>query len=424
MKFIFTIVLVFFSAFLFSQQIKFDDYFENQTLRVDFIHAGNSDTAMVYFEQLKKEPFWGGSHVNLIDTFYYGEYRVLVFDAVTDKLLYSRGYSTLFHEWQATVEAKEMNRSFYESVIVPFPKRNVRVVIQERDRTNVFFDIFEIEVSPVNMFIKKDLAYDFETYTLIDNGDPAKKVDIVFLAEGYTEDQVDKYKQDVQKYVNHLFSYEPFKSNKAKFNIHVVISISDESGTDIPGDSIWRSTILNSNFYTFGTERYLTTQDYKTVRDLAALVPYDQIYILTNTAKYGGGGIYNFYNLCVSDHNSAPAVFVHEFGHGFGGLADEYWDSDVAVDDYYPINVEPADPNITTLVDFNSKWADMIDTNTPIPTPATAKYRTTVGVYEGGGYVEKGVYRPEQNCIMQSLAYPFCNVCQRALLRMIEFCSE
>lgn len=424
MKYFLTLIFVAFSAVLFGQQVKFDDYFTNQTLRLDYIHAGNSDTAIVYFEQLKKEPFWGGSHVNLVDTFNYGEYKVLVYDVVTNVLLYSRCYSTLFHEWQATPEADEINRSFYESVVVPFPKKEIKIVIQERDNRNNFFDIFEMEISPYNMFIKRDLVYDFETYTLIDNGDPAKKVDIVFLSEGYTIDEVIKYKRDVQKYVNQLFKYEPFKSNKNKFNIHVVVSISEESGTDIPGDSIWKNTILNSNFYTFGTERYLTTQDFKTVRDVAALAPYDQIYILTNTDKYGGGGIYNYYNLCVSDHQAAPAVFVHEFGHGFGGLADEYWTSDVAVDDYYATDVEPADPNITTLVDFNSKWADMVDANTPVPTPANQQYLSTVGVFEGGGYVEKGVYRPQQNCIMRSLSYPFCKVCQRAIQQMIDFYSE
>lgn len=420
-------LIVFFlllTGLIYSQQINFDDYFTNKTLRLDYIHAGNSDTAIVYFEQLKQEPFWGGSHVNLVDNFNYGEYKVLVYDVTSNELLYSRCYSTLFHEWQATDEAKEINRSFYESVVVPFPKKNVKIVIQERDRRNNFFDIFEIEVSPHNMFIKKDLVYDFETYTIIENGDPAKKVDIVFLAEGYTADEVVKYKRDVQKYVNALFSYEPFKSNKNNFNIHVVVSISDESGTDIPGDSIWKNTILNSNFYTFGTERYLTTQDFKTVRDVAALAPYDQIYILTNTSKYGGGGIYNFYNLCVSDHSAASKVFVHEFGHGFGGLADEYWTSDVAVDDYYPTDIEPADPNITTMVDFNSKWADMVSDKTPVPTPQTNDYINTVGVFEGGGYVEKGVYRPQQNCMMRALSHPFCKVCQRSIQQMIDFYSE
>ncbi len=421
MKTIFISTLLLFSISVFSQNVDFDQYFTNQTLRLDYIHAGNNDTAIVYFEQLKKEPFWGGSHVNLIDTFNYGEYKVKVFDAQSNKLLYSHSYSTLFHEWQATDEAKKLSRSFYEGVVIPYPKNEIRIVLQERDNRNNFYDIFEMNILPDNMFIKNELTYDFETYDLIDNGNSANKVDIVFLAEGYTASDSDKYKKDVEKFTNFLFTYEPFKSNKKNFNIHVIVSISEESGTDIPGDNIWQNTILNSNFYTFGIERYLTTLDFKTVRDIAALAPYDQIYILVNTEKYGGGGIYNFYNLCVADNPRAPQVFVHEFGHGFGGLADEYWTSDVAVDNYYPADIEPADPNITTLVDFNSKWADMIDKKTPIPTPATKKYLKKIGVFEGGGYVEKGVYRPQQNCLMRSLDYPYCKVCQRAIQRIIDF---
>lgn len=422
-KYIF-LSLILFSINSFSQKVDFDTYFTNQTLRLDFIHAGNNKVANIYFDRLKQEPFWGGSHTNLIDTFNYGEYRVLVYDLASNDLIYSRGYATLFQEWRATEEAKNINRSFFESVIVPFPKNEIKVVLEERDELNVFKEIFKLEVTPDDMFIEKGLKYDFKTFKIIDNGNPAEKVDIVFLAEGYAKDDMKKFKNDAERMMDTLFSYEPFKSHKDKFNVHIVESYSEERGTDIPGKSIWKNTILNTNFYTFGSERYLTTQDYKRVRDVAALAPYDQIYILVNTPKYGGGGIYNYYNLTCADHPAAPQVFVHEFGHGFGGLADEYWTSDVAVQDYYPTNLEPADPNITTLVDFKSKWADMVEKETPVPTPNSDKYKNTVGVFEGGGYVEKGVYRPQQNCMMRALAYPFCKVCQRSVEKMILFYSE
>ncbi|MBN2892981.1 MAG: peptidase M64 [Bacteroidales bacterium] len=408
----------------FAQNVDFDQYFINKSLRMDFIHAGNSDTGYIYFEKLKQEPYWGGSHKNLIDTFNYGEYRVLVFDKASNKLIYSRGYATLFQEWKATSEAKEMSRSFYEGVVVPFPKSSVWITIEEKDNLNNFREIFRKEIKPNDIFIEKGLKYDFKTDKILDNGDPANKVDIVFIAEGYTKNQIDKFKNDVKRLTDSLFSYEPFKSQKNNFNIHIVESFSEEEGTDVPGKNIWKNTIVNSNFYTFGTERYLTTQDFESVRDIAALAPYDQIYILVNTPKYGGGGIYNFYNLCVSDNSASHLVLIHEFGHGFGGLADEYWTSDVAVEEYYPTSLEPADPNITTLVNFNAKWADMVDKSTPIPTPATEKNMQAIGVFEGGGYVEKGVYRPQQNCMMRALAYPFCKVCQRALDRMIRFYSE
>ena len=409
---------------VFSQNIDFEQYFENKTLRFDYIHAGNSDTAIVFQKKLKQEPYWGGSHTNLIDTFYYGHYRLLVFDKASNKLIYSRGYATLFQEWQATDEAKMNNRSFYESVIMPFPKNTIEIVLEERNKKNVFFEIYRKEIKPTDMFIQKNLRYDFETYTIVDNGNPEDKVDIVFLAEGYQKDELKKFENDVQRLSDTLFTYEPFKSHKNNFNIHIIKSYSKETGTDIPGDNIWKNTLFNSNFYTFGSERYLTTQDFETVRDVAALVPYDQIYILVNTEKYGGGGIYNFYNLCVSDHIAAPKVLVHEFGHGFGGLADEYWTSDVAVEDYFPSDIEPIAPNLTTLVNFEKKWKNLIDKKTPVPTPSSKKYLGIIGVYEGGGYVEKGVYRPQQNCMMRALAYPFCGVCQKTIEEIILFYSE
>ena len=419
MKHILFFLFIFISLSVFSQDIDSNEYFINKTLRFDYIHAGNSDTAIVFQKKIKQEPYWGGSHKKLIDPFYYGHYRVLVYDKATNILIYSRGYATLFQEWQATDEAKTSQRSFYESVIVPFPKNTIEIVIEERNRRNVFFEIYRKEIEPSNIFIQKGLRYDFETYTMIDNGKSENKVDIVFLAEGYQENEIKKFKNDAQQMTDALFAYEPFKSHKDDFNIHLVLSYSKESGTDIPGGDIWKNTILNSNFYTFGSERYLTTQDFEAVRDLAALVPYDQIYILVNTAKYGGGGIFNFYSLCVSDNVAAKQVFVHEFGHGFGGLADEYWTSDVAVEDYFPSDIEPIAPNLTTLINFENKWKDLIDKNTPVPTPAIEKYLEIIGVFEGGGYVEKGVYRPQQNCMMRALAYPFCGVCQKTIEKMI-----
>ncbi len=424
MKKILLLILTVLSVSAYSHNINFDDYFIGKTLRLDYIQAGNSENNIIYFEKIKQEPFWGGSHKNLIDTFNYGEYRVMMYHKETGKLIYSRGYATLFQEWQATPEAMVVNRSFYESVVMPFPKSTCFVTIERRDEKNNFVEIFRYEVKPNDIFIEKDLKYNFKTYKLVDNGDPAIKVDIVFLAEGYQQNEMEKFQQDVKRLTDSLFQYEPFKSHKNDFNIHLVESFSKDKGTDVPGKNVWKNTIFNSNFYTFGTERYLTTKDFQTVRDVAALAPYDQIYILVNTPMYGGGGIYNYYNLCVSDHPAAPMVLVHEFGHGFGGLADEYWTSDVAVEEYYSTDIEPADPNITTLVNFSSKWADMVDKNTPVPTPATEKYINTIGVFEGGGYIEKGVYRPQQNCIMRSLEYPFCKVCQRALEKMILFYSE
>lgn len=423
MKAIFTSLIILLSLSLTAQKIKFDDYFINKTLRIDYINAGNSDTNIIYLNQLKQEPYWGGSHVNLIDIFNYGEYKVVLLDKKSKKELYSRAYNTLFSEWQDTPEAKKVSRSFYESVVVPFPKDSATVLIQKIDKKNVYHTIFKYDIDPNSIFIKKDLVYNFETGDLLNNGPSDKKVDIAILAEGYTKDEMDKFIKDAQRLIDTLFAYEPFKSHKSDFNVHYVKSYSLDSGTDIPGDGIWKRTIMNSSFWTFGIERYLTTEDFKSVRDVAAEVPYDQIYIITNTDKYGGGGIYNYFNLCISDNPAAPQVFVHEFGHGFGGLADEYaYGADEM--DRYDLTVEPIEPNITTLVDFKSKWQDMVTPGTKIPTQASEANRGKVGAFEGAGYVSKGVYRPTMQCIMRELKYDFCPVCQRALTQMIKFYSE
>ncbi len=410
---------------VFAQNINFEEYFTTKTLRFDYIHAGNSEEEFIYFEQFKEEKYWGGSQTNTIDPFNYGEFRLMVYDATGEILIFSQGYATLFQEWQATDEAKKTDRSFYESVIMPYPKNNVIIVIQKRDMKNEFTNLYEIKFDPNDIFIKKEVVYDFKTSKILDNGKSSKNVDIVIISEGYTEQEMDKFKADAQRFSDAMFKYSPFKEYEKKFNIHIIEAISKESGTDIPGSNIWKNTVINSNFYTFGTERYITTSDVKTVRDIASLVPYDQIYILVNTKKYGGGGIYNFYNLCVSDHLSSELVFVHEFGHGFGGLADEYWTSDVSVQDYYDLSVEPPDPNITTLVDFESKWKDLVSKNASIPTPVTDKNKVKVGAFEGGGYVEKGIYRPSYSCYMRELhAKEFCPVCQDALIKMIKYYTE
>jgi len=420
------IILLFVAFSTFAQKINFDEYFLPKTLRFDYIHAGNSKTETVYLKQFKEEPYWGGSQTNTIDPFNYGEFRLMVYDLTSNKLIFAQGYATLFQEWQATEEAQKISRSFYESVTIPYPKNSVKIVIEKRDRKNKYTSLFEIDFIETDFFVKKEKVYDFKTSRILDNGDPSKNVDIVIIPEGYTKQEMSKFRADAQRFSDAIFNYSPFDKYKNKFNIHIIEAYSKESGTDIPGKDIWKNTIVNSSFYTFGIERYITTTDVKSVRDIASLVPYDQIYILVNSTKYGGGGIYNFYNLCVADNFSSELIFVHEFGHGFGGLADEYWTSDVGVQDYYDLTVEPADPNITTLVDFESKWKHMVNKNTPIPTPSdVGKYRNKVGAFEGGGYVEKGIYRSSFNCYMKALdADNFCPVCQDALERMIKFYTE
>jgi len=418
------ISLLFLCSTIIFSQINFEEYFTNETLRLDFYHTGNNDNEIISFEKLVKEQFWAGSKKNLIDTFNYGNYMLKVYDEAENKLIYSRGFSTLFQEWQTTEEAKNLWRSFEGSVIIPFPKKNIKVEILRRNKKNIFEKKFEYVINPENYFIIKEKLKPYKNFKVHYSGEPTKKLDIVFIPEGYTESEMGKFKNDCKRFADYLFEYSPFSENKDKINIWGVEAPSAQSGTDIPGKEIWISTLLNSRFYTFDSERYLMTADYFSVRDVAANAPYDQIFILVNTSKYGGGGIYNFYNITASDNERSKQIFIHEFGHGLAGLGDEYGD-DNTYQEFYPLDVEPWEPNLTTLINFESKWKDLIEPDVPIPTPNDKKYKNKIGVFEGGGYVSKGVYRPSINSIMNSFSSnEFNEVCKRVLQNIINFYSE
>jgi hypothetical protein len=417
MKIIISFLLL--TSVVFSQ-INFDDYFENKTLRLDYYHTGNNDTAFHSFDEMIEEPYWGGSRVNLIDPFDFGAYKFFVYDDSTNILIYSRSYSTLFQEWQTTDEATRTNRSFSETVVFPYPRKKVRVEFHSRDRENHLTKRFEYIADPADYFIRKERRHEYPNFRVMNSGNPATSVDVVIIPEGYTREEMDLFRKDCTKFAGYLFNSSPFKEHKESFNIWGVEAPSQESGTDIPAENTWRKTILNSTFYTFDLERYLMTSDNKSVRDVAANAPYDQIYILVNSSKYGGGAIYNHYSVCINKNMHEEYVFVHEFGHGFGFLADEYYTSDVAYIDYYPLDVEPLERNLTTLVNFDLKWKHMVKEDVPIPTPNEKKYADVVGVFEGGGYMTKGIYRPEYDCTMKSLSVDnFCEVCKQALLDMI-----
>ncbi|MFC2138545.1 M64 family metallopeptidase [Bacteroidota bacterium] len=399
-----------------AQSILFEEYFTDNTLRIDFYLAGNNDTSQVFWHDLKKEDKWAGRKKYLIDTVKYGGFLAEVFDSVSNTLIYSRSFSTFFEEWQTIEEAKNIHRSFEQSILIPFPKKNIIIKIFQRNRNNDFIFIAERDINPIDYFIKHDRIMNVKSPDYMINGPTENKVDLVFLADGYTYEEIGKYRKDVEKLTNKMFSTSPYKDNKEKFNIRIIESVSEESGTDIPGENIWKNTVLNTHFYTFNSERYLTTMSNFIVRDYAAVVPYDYIYIVVNSSKYGGGGVYNHLNVVSSDNKHSPFVFIHEFGHGFAGLGDEYFSSSVSYQDYYNLNVEPVQPNVTSLINFENKWKDMIDEGTPIPTPVDPQYKNVIGVFEGAGYVSKGMYRPYLDCMMKSkTAKEFCPVCKRAI---------
>lgn len=419
--------LIFITSFtaIQAQEVSFGRYFENKTLRVDYIHSGDSDSHHYALDEIFEEPFWGGSKTNLIDTLRYGHYFFEMIDQTSDSVIYSRGYSTLFREWQTTAEAKQITKAFSETVVMPYPKNDVTIKFYSRDKHNHFVESYSVDIDPDSYFIRPNTRMVYPSFSAHHSGDPSNKVDILILPEGYTKEEMGRFIEDCNQFAEDLFTYEPYTSNRDKFNIAGILAPSAESGSDIPAEGIYKNTILNSSFYTFDSERYCMTKDNKAVRDLATNAPYDQIYILINTEKYGGGAIYNHFNMSVNSNAMAAKIFVHEFGHGFAGLGDEYYNSSVAYSDFYDIQAEPWEPNLTTLVDFHGKWEDMILEGVPVPTPPRKKYKNKLGVFEGGGYVAKGVYRPAYDCLMNSFnGDKFCGACEKSIQLMIDFYTE
>jgi hypothetical protein len=403
-------------------QNNFDTYFYDRVLRFDFMLAGNNLETQVYPVGFKEEPYWAGSVTKLTSPFNYGNFKYEVFDDSSDNLIYSKGFCTLFQEWQTTAEAKKVNRSFYEVLTMPYPKKKIRIVISKRERDGSFISLYETKIDPYDYFIRKEKPENVALSKIYDGGDPHTCVDLAFIAEGYTADEMPKFRDDVKKMADALFAESPFSDYKNKFNIWAVEAISQESGTDVPGENIYVNTALNSSFYTFDLDRYLTTQDMKSLNDYAATVPHDHIIVLINSNRYGGGGVYNYYTGTTTGNSLSKKVFIHELGHGFAGLADEYYTSTVAYDEFYPLNVEPWEPNITTLVNFGSKWKSMIAKDTPVPTPPEEKYSNVTGLFEGAGYSAKGIYRAQLDCRMKSNgAKGYCSVCRDAVKKMIEF---
>jgi hypothetical protein len=415
-------ILIFISLSITTYGNTFDRYFSEGTLRIDYYYAGNSAKTEIFFDELLKEPFWGGPEILPENKDEMGNFRYNLYDKESGKLLYSKGISTLFQEWQTTEGSKIISWTMSASAVMPFPRSKVLFDVEEREyKTGIFKKIFEIEIDPTDYFIRPELRIPCSWKKIVDNGEPKNHVDIAFLAEGYTKDEEAKFYKDVSTISGYILSKPPFDKHSEKFNIYAVAGISKESGTDIPGERIYRNTVLNSSFYSFNLDRYLTSSDNKNIHNLAANVPYDFIFIVVNSDKYGGGGFYNWYAMGTSDNPAACDVAIHEFGHCFAGLADEYYTSEVAYSDFYSFDVEPWEPNITTLINFNSKWKDMLNEGLAIPTERKSENKNELGVFEGGGYVAKGIYSPKQNCCMNNLRDPFCPVCQRAIVKKINY---
>ena len=407
-----------------STDAVFDKFFTEASLRVDYCLTGNQKETTYSLKELIREPYWSGSKTNLVDTLEFGNYIVKVFESETDNLLFSKGYQNLYGEWQTTDEAKQVTKTFDESVVVPFPRVKIDIALYYKTWEGKLKEGMRFCVSPENYFIRDYDNLNLPVYDAwIGNEDITKAVDVVILPEGYTQAEMDKFIKDCDFFVESLFSYAPYDRYRESFNVRGVLAPSAESGCNMPGDHVYKNTAMHFSFWTFDSERYCMSTDNRDIRDLAGQVPYDQIYILVNTEKYGGGGIYNFYCSSASSNRFSSDVIIHEFGHGFAGLADEYYYAGSS-EHMYNLELEPWEPNITSLVDFSDKWGDMMDEETPVPTPRKRKYEQTIGVFEGGGYEPKGMYSPHMDCLMNSLGHDFCPVCQRAIERMILYYSK
>ena len=436
-----------------------------RTMRLDYYHTGNNHQESFAVDRIVIEPLpWPGDLAKSIDNSNLGTYFFEVRDKSTGRLLYSRGFSSVYGEWVTTDEAKNASRTFSESLRFPAPDAPAKVVLKEREQGE-FHDVWTATVDPKDKFIDTSLPPSpGPLLTIQKNGEPPAKVDLLIMGDGYTAAERSKFEQDARRFTEILFSRPPFRDHRQEFNVWGLCPTAQESGISRPSTGIHQRNPLGTTYDTFGTERYILTTENRALRDYASYAPYEFIEILVNARTYGGGGIFNLYATVAADSEWAPYVFVHEFGHHFAGLADEYFTSDVA---YLPPTkkIEPWEPNVTALLDpTNLKWRDLAVPGTPIPTPwrkqdfealerefqkqrhdmratnrpesemealftkekqeedsllAHDQYSDKAGAFEGANYQAKGYYRPQENCIMFTRYDAFCAVCRRAIERII-----
>lgn len=407
--------------------VDFDTHFSDSTLRIDYIFSGTNRTQHIALDQLSKSAGWFGRRHNLQRLPLEGNGQLTMVDPQTGDTLYRHSFSTLFQEWQETEEARHVEKAFENTFIVPMPRRAVDMVVQLVDTHRRVSSSLRHRIDPADILIR-DRSGEEQTpwHYIRKNGDSQEKIDVAFIAEGFAADQMDYFLALCDSSIAALAAHEPFRSLIDRFNFIAVTPVSHDNGVTIPHKGLWYDTALASSFDTFYSNRYLTTLHIKKLYDVMTGIPFEHFIILANTPEYGGGGIFNFYNLASArTKHYKLEVIVHEFGHSFAGLADEYAYGDDP-ETHYPADTEPWEPNITTLHDFNSKWADMMQQGTPVPTSPDGRDVTTkVGVYEGAGYQTKGVYRPVQECRMKVNNVPeFCPVCQRAITDIIKFYTE
>ena len=462
----------------------YNAYFESASMRIDYFHEGDARSESVEIDAIYRYGAWAGSKIHLLDSLDYGSYYHKIYDKATGTLIYSKGFDSYFKEYQLTTPAINGERKeYHESAIIPMPKDMIVFALEKRDKSGKLHEVFKTDIDP-QVVAPGPADPEIKIFTSLYSGDPNIKADVAIIGEGYTSEEEQKFQDDLKRFTEVFFRAEPCRSYKDRFNIRGVLKYSEDSGVDEPRAEIDKNTAVNASFNALGSERYLLTEDNKSLRDIAGHVPYDALYIMVNHSRYGGGGIYNFYCVYTSDNMNSDYLMVHEFGHSFFGLADEYYTSSTAYNDFYSPEHEPAEPNITAMQDpENIKWKHLLSPGIELPTPwekdyydsldlawqeerakmnaeitdlkrndalpkriedavqsynmkslqhdklmkailDNSKYAGQVGAFEGAGYVSKGLYRPTLNCIMFSRVDYFCPVCQDAMIRIIDTYSE
>ena len=408
-----------------ARNIDFDKLFTDSTLRIDYVLSGNVDYQNIAIDELSRMPGWYGKRQNLTEIPVHGAATIDMRLAATGELIYRHTFSTLFQEWLDLDDAKHAPKAFECVELLPMPRDSVIITVNlynHRHQTTASIS-HTVNPSSTSIVHKGEGGNIAEYVVLNEPANKKKAINIAFVAEGYTNDQMLDYLNDCKKGMEGLFGYEPYKQLRDRFRIIAVVTPSRDSGPSIPSEGVWNSTAMGASFDTFGIPRYLTTLRIKQMHDAIAGTPYEHIIVMVNTNRYGGGGIYNTLNLLMTRHPLFIEVLVHEFGHSFAGLADEYAYQGEEPNDF-PLDVEPWAPNITTLKDFSLKWLDLMpEKKTVILNTADGNLDTnTVALYEGAGCVLKGVYRPCPNCMMRTLKVPvFCPVCSRAIKDIINF---
>lgn len=400
----------------------FDKYFCDETLRLDYVFAGTGEKTEVSLQGMVKFPGWAGRRHSLDKLFQAGNGQVTLLSLQGDTL-YRNSFSSLYHEWRTTELSGAESRAMENCFLVPMPRESVEVVLSLKDETLKPLAEHRFKLDPGDILIRETSECPGrEAQYILRSGSPDKCIDVVIAAEGYKEAEKDVFLRDAKSAVESILSYEPFRSKAGDFNFLAVFVPSEDSGVSIPRLGEWKSTVYSSNFSTFYSDRYLTTSHVRDLHNSLSGLAYEHIIILANTDEYGGGGIFNSYTLTTAHHPAFKPVVVHEFGHSFGGLADEYFYEDDVMTDTYPTDVEPWEKNVTTLVGFESKWKSMIPEGTPLPTDPKDAPKYPIGLYEGGAYSTHGVYRASFDCRMRTNAAPeFCPVCKKALSDLIDF---